>query len=62
MSSVKRGILIATCACALVIIGHMDYSDTQDQQDTYCQQVAKGVWPNYNHDIKCPAADAGSKE
>lgn len=55
MSRAKRGWLIAVCACALVVLGGMDYSDAQDQQDEYCQMVADGHWPNYSPAIDCHA-------
>ena len=53
MSKIKRGWLIAVCACALVVLGSMSYSDAQDQQDEYCQMVADGHWPNFKPNIDC---------
>ena len=55
MSTIKRGWMIAVCACALVVLGSMSYSDAQDQQDEYCQMVADGHWPKFNPDIDCNA-------
>lgn len=37
------------------IVGNMDYHDEVAEADIYCQNVAEGVWPDYNgtYDKEC---------
>ena len=32
---------------AFVFVGSLDYKDEQDQQSLFCDNVKKGIWPNY---------------
>lgn len=42
-------IAIVTALLLLIgIVGNMDYQDEVAEANTYCQNVAEGVWPDYN--------------
>jgi len=32
----------------LGIVGNMDYQDEVAEANTYCRNVAEGIWPDYN--------------
>lgn len=32
---------------AFGFVGSLDYKDEQDQQSLFCDNVKKGIWPNY---------------
>lgn len=39
--------LLIMFALAFVAVGQADYEDAKREADTYCQNVAEGVWPDY---------------
>lgn len=57
-------ILIGVC---LGVVGSMDYTDAQIEQDLYCEMVSTGAWGDYNenYDEICPtelSVETGQEE
>jgi len=45
-----RAALFVLCLLALLAtVGHFDFQDEQQQQQVYCDNVAAGAWPDFNH-------------
>lgn len=59
----KRNVKVLLIAAALIvlfgIVGRMDYEDALAQQRLYCDNVANGVWPDYEGSFK---AECGGEE
>ena len=51
----QKLLTIATVLALLVLlalVGENDYEDALLQQQEYCQNVASGIWPDYNGNAK----------
>jgi len=46
---------VLAIVAAFGIVGGMDYEDAEAQQALYCDNVANGVWPDYDkiYDSEC---------
>lgn len=41
---------------AFVLVGSLDYQDEQDQQSLFCDNVKKGIWPEYKQ-VDCKGGE-----
>lgn len=57
----------ATLACvgialALIVAGSLDFKDEAAAQLLYCDNVARGVWPDYNESFQKECTEEKRKE
>lgn len=46
-------VLGMTFAMLLGLVGSYDYDNALASEKLYCENVASGVWPAYDEEIKC---------
>jgi hypothetical protein len=49
MSIIWQSTIIAGLIIAFCWISTLDYAEEQREQAEYCENVARGYWPDYNH-------------
>lgn len=40
--------IVAALLLLIGLVGTMDYQDEIAEENAYCQNVAEGIWPDYN--------------
>lgn len=48
MTTVRSIFAVVAFACALSFAAQADIEEAQRQEDEYCENVANGLWPDYN--------------
>lgn len=48
----RQALGLALIVAGVVIVGIADKQDAELEQQTYCQNVREGVWPDYHHTFK----------
>ena len=51
--NIKTALIGFGIACALGVVGEMDYQDQLIQEQQYCENVKSGEWPKFKQSINC---------